>query len=708
MHKRLFNITVIVFVYLISCSYLSYGNELFYTSFETSPLLTADTLAPGSDKISLIYDNNIEQWPKSGGSGIIQGFNPNVCDTFVYSRRKGITLYKVKGLNFPHPPYSDIRSGTLKPWTEKSPPIALAREPYYGLYAAQVTSPESTYTAITHYIPERNDFWVSYYVKFSSAFLNSLSLGTFNLFHEVKDNNVFEGFVKVGIGRWQDIEYPCLIFILPYSGKSGDTLNLMTHKIEADRYYGIEYHYSDQVFENFLNGEKCGSFKTGSKKNPNVLHRLRFFTYDRAPFWIDEARVTTERFGFITPQPGPPELVSGAGMDTLLFKFDREKYPLSKYFQAWISRQDNWDCEVFNSGKIELASPLFKLPVKALPEKGTYFIRMRHKSVDNNWGDWSRPAILAVTGADSASFAKKDYVKKVVIRDLGKTEDLDRIQKNQWYTLEISIDPDQWNDIRSMEIYLQRYTYLIGNSVFLGGPFSDRDNYLFRFDLKVKSIWVKEREKVVSLSEYSGRKGKVVDGTDTSFIVDTLNHKACVNFKLTEAAEPGLWYVRTSNKTGGYKRTFILTPQIKEKSLKPIFVILLINAVFIIIILVVFILYRKKHAARQNQRHIKLVNDVNDFILRNIQTSMTVKQIADHMGMSESNLRKIYKKAGGKQIKVHMLEARMDTAKKLLSETDDNISEILFKLGFNDPSYFSRQFRKYFGMTPQEFRRKKR
>jgi AraC-like DNA-binding protein len=32
-----------------------------------------------------------------------------------------------------------------------------------------------------------------------------------------------------------------------------------------------------------------------------------------------------------------------------------------------------------------------------------------------------------------------------------------------------------------------------------------------------------------------------------------------------------------------------------------------------------------------------------------------------------------------------------------------NVSEIAYEIGFNDPKYFSRQFKKYFGSTPSEY-----
>ncbi len=42
----------------------------------------------------------------------------------------------------------------------------------------------------------------------------------------------------------------------------------------------------------------------------------------------------------------------------------------------------------------------------------------------------------------------------------------------------------------------------------------------------------------------------------------------------------------------------------------------------------------------------------------------------------------------------------------MIKTTDQSISEIAFKTGFNDPKYFSRIFKKFYGLSPSEFTKK--
>lgn len=45
----------------------------------------------------------------------------------------------------------------------------------------------------------------------------------------------------------------------------------------------------------------------------------------------------------------------------------------------------------------------------------------------------------------------------------------------------------------------------------------------------------------------------------------------------------------------------------------------------------------------------------------------------------------------------------MEEAAKMLLKNEFNVSEIAYALGFSDPAYFTRLFKKYFGESPSEF-----
>ena len=73
--------------------------------------------------------------------------------------------------------------------------------------------------------------------------------------------------------------------------------------------------------------------------------------------------------------------------------------------------------------------------------------------------------------------------------------------------------------------------------------------------------------------------------------------------------------------------------------------------------------------------------------------------------MSHSQLhRKISALTGYSTIKFIRF-VRLTKAKKMLINTHEQISSIAYDTGFSDPDYFSRVFRKEFGLSPSEFRK---
>lgn len=56
----------------------------------------------------------------------------------------------------------------------------------------------------------------------------------------------------------------------------------------------------------------------------------------------------------------------------------------------------------------------------------------------------------------------------------------------------------------------------------------------------------------------------------------------------------------------------------------------------------------------------------------------------------------------------YLIERRVQESCYLLCDTDHSLSQISHMMGFSSPSYFSQSFRKTMGMSPMEYRKKKR
>lgn len=82
---------------------------------------------------------------------------------------------------------------------------------------------------------------------------------------------------------------------------------------------------------------------------------------------------------------------------------------------------------------------------------------------------------------------------------------------------------------------------------------------------------------------------------------------------------------------------------------------------------------------------------------------ISIDQMAATLGYHRAHLSKAFKQRTGLSPKQYLLKMRMDKAKELL-EGPLSIDQVASSVGFNDALYFSKQFRKYSGMPPSEYR----
>lgn len=87
---------------------------------------------------------------------------------------------------------------------------------------------------------------------------------------------------------------------------------------------------------------------------------------------------------------------------------------------------------------------------------------------------------------------------------------------------------------------------------------------------------------------------------------------------------------------------------------------------------------------------------------------VSLKAVSDFFGYNDSYLSKLLKKHTGKTFSVIITELQMEHAGKLLEEGKLSITEICQCVGCFDSSHLNRKFNKFYGMSPDEYRKKKR
>ena len=83
----------------------------------------------------------------------------------------------------------------------------------------------------------------------------------------------------------------------------------------------------------------------------------------------------------------------------------------------------------------------------------------------------------------------------------------------------------------------------------------------------------------------------------------------------------------------------------------------------------------------------------------------SVAKISRMASMAPSTLLPVFKKVTGYSPIDYLLHVRLNRAAELLLKTASPVSEIAAECGFSDSNYFSRQFRKNYGLSPRDYRR---
>ena len=110
-------------------------------------------------------------------------------------------------------------------------------------------------------------------------------------------------------------------------------------------------------------------------------------------------------------------------------------------------------------------------------------------------------------------------------------------------------------------------------------------------------------------------------------------------------------------------------------------------------------------------RELEITDKDETFIqktIRIIEAGMSdpnfnVSYLCDAMNMSQTKLYRKVKALTDMTITDFIRGLRLRKASGLMIETDKNVSEIAYEVGFNDPNYFGKCFKAQFGQSPSEF-----
>lgn len=106
----------------------------------------------------------------------------------------------------------------------------------------------------------------------------------------------------------------------------------------------------------------------------------------------------------------------------------------------------------------------------------------------------------------------------------------------------------------------------------------------------------------------------------------------------------------------------------------------------------------------ENMTYDPLVRNIKNYIRENLSYELDMAELAAAFNYSEKYLGRLFKQRTGHTVKEYCNRIRISQARALLTDTALSVADIASQVGFNNITYFDRQFQKTVGISPRAYR----
>lgn len=99
-------------------------------------------------------------------------------------------------------------------------------------------------------------------------------------------------------------------------------------------------------------------------------------------------------------------------------------------------------------------------------------------------------------------------------------------------------------------------------------------------------------------------------------------------------------------------------------------------------------------------------SDMKNYIEKNYMHPIRLQDLADQVHLNVSYCSVMFQKGFGISFSKYLINYRMEKARKLLRSNSLSVSQVGSLVGYPDLSYFSKEFKKKYGITPTEYKNK--
>jgi len=113
----------------------------------------------------------------------------------------------------------------------------------------------------------------------------------------------------------------------------------------------------------------------------------------------------------------------------------------------------------------------------------------------------------------------------------------------------------------------------------------------------------------------------------------------------------------------------------------------------------------KEHYVDQRlPREETMLETLTCYLNEHYMDKITIEHLTKQFSINRTSLNNLFKEAENKTVIQYLVDLRVKMASMLLKNTELQISEILYRVGFNDTAHFNRTFKRHLGLPPKTYR----
>ncbi|MFH1761687.1 MAG: AraC family transcriptional regulator [bacterium] len=708
---ELFIVLLLAFIVFLDSNI--YPEYIFHSDFEPIKTINLGFLKEQSKKIQLAP---MDYRLPDSGIGIIEPDNLSKKEVFRFIP-KGKYIVLEKPLLHAHDPFMPVILGGFQEWDQRiSDLIRIDTAALYNNLSVKIPVSADLGAMIIKKIKVENEFWFHMMIKFSKDMQPYMTEDSLRV--------TFVTFLPLAISLQiaPDKIKNCQYFYAVYTNNQHKNQYLKTsNEVIFNHPYYMSFHYHpfaqdsaliDLLIDGEIILEKQKIFTSKQNVEKVLLGNLRPESRIFGNIVFDNIIICRQYI------PVPCAMPKSFKSDNGNLIWDSPEYEEKEIVcsQWQISHTSSFAVPLFNSGTDTLNKFAINIPDYLFYSKSLFY-RMRYCHYKYGWSAWSYVQKDSVDNKKSPVNGPNYISLSWMPGD--KNTNKPYVRKELWHNIVIDFLPGKipkdlsFIDFWCSPSYEQKEAFINRKS----SKFDASRFYWASMSVGNQSLWTKPRPGIGLSEVRTGEKSLYIDDSTQSYHTFNGQGRYILRFRLLEQAQTGPWCASIQAKlrdgTTLPQQNFLFFAVKKDFQAEPVknfSVFLLIVTLSAIVVIIIFIYIRR----RKNPLTITLaISDpifktANEIIDKNIHQQIKVEDLAKELKITVKRCYELFNRNAGTSVIQYILDKRMKKARELFETTNLNISEVQFKVGFNELSYFSRCFKKWFGENPRTFQKRTR